>query len=127
MSQADSNTGSRPGTCPVDDTATVKTLKEESLERMEALVRQSARGITVLFDRDAISKALSSEGNNADFLDFQKMKVMQEVMTKLVDQKTLIDKLAFLNDLEEETYHLLIRTYFHLVEGTVRAASDTHH
>lgn len=127
MSQADSNTGSRPGTRPVDDTATMKALKEESLERMEALVRQSAKGITVLFDNPSIAKALNGNQSNSDFLDFQKMKTMQDVMTKLVDQKTLIDKLAFLNDLEEETYHLLIRTYFHLVEGTVRAATDTHH
>jgi len=130
MSQADSNTGARAGAKNSQQTAVVQNLKEDSLQRMEALVRQSAKGINVLFDNASIAQALSrtpDTGDTADFLDFQKMKRMQEVMTQLIDQKTLIEKLAFLNDLDRESYELLIRTYFHLVEGTVRASTDTHH
>lgn len=131
MSQADnagSGTGQGPQPPPEQpENKVTKEMQEKSLERMEALVRQSARGVHVLFDNVAIAQALGQRHDDSDFLDFQKMKRMQEVMTHLIARKSLPEKLSYLQDLDVSSYHMLIRTYFHLVEGTVRANSDIQH
>lgn len=100
---------------------------EQHLESMEALLKQSTQGIHVLFENSEIAKALSKAGDNREFFDFAKMKRVQDVMTHLVSKKNYIEKLAYLRDLDPESYHLLIRTYFHIVENAIRQASDRKH
>jgi hypothetical protein len=101
--------------------------QEKSLERMEALLRQSAMGIHILFQNREIASALKDSKNNSDFFDFKKMKIVQDVMTELIAKPTYYDKLAYINDLDAEAYQMLVRTYFHIVENNVRANSDHQH
>ena len=101
--------------------------QEKSLQSMEALVRQSANGIHVLFDNAAIARSLKGMTDDSDFMDVAKMKRIQEVMTQLINQNTYHDKLSFLHELDESSFTLLVRTYFHIVDGTVRAATDVQH
>ncbi|HPI41320.1 MAG TPA: hypothetical protein PLJ21_10990 [Pseudobdellovibrionaceae bacterium] len=100
----------------------MKAVEEKSLERMEALLTQSAMGVHILFDNHAIANILKQVKDEKDFLDYNKMKIVQDVMTELVAKKTYIDKRAYLNSLEPEAYQMLVRAYFHIVENTVRAA-----
>lgn len=100
----------------------MKAVEEKSLEHMEALLTQSAMGVHILFDNQAIANVLKQVTDDKDFLDYQKMKVVQDVMTELVAKKTYIDKLAYLNSLAPEAYQMLVRAYFHIVENTVRAS-----
>ena len=101
--------------------------QEESLASMEALVRQSAKGIHVLFDNRSIASAMTGVSDDSDFMDVAKMKRIQEVMTQLISQNTFHDKLSFLYELDADSFKLLVRTYFHIVDGTVRANSDVQH
>ena len=105
----------------------VPALEEKSLEKMEALLRQSALGVHVLFDNEDIANAMSPVSDNKDFFDFDKMKRVQDVMTELIAKPTYLDKVYYLRDLDTESYHMLIRTYFHIVENTVRATSEHQH
>ena len=107
--------------------STAPSVKEQNLERMEAILKQSANGIHVLFDNQSIAAALAPQIDNSDFFDFNKMKRVQDVMTALIEKKTYFEKLAFLRELDQESYHMLIRTYFHIVENTVRANTDHQH
>ena len=102
-------------------------VQEKSLERMEALLKQSAQGFHVLFENRAIAKALSEPRDEKEFFDFNKMKRIQDVMTELIAKQTYYEKLAYLQGLDEASYKMLIRTYFHIVENTVRAASNHQH
>jgi hypothetical protein len=104
-----------------------KKIQEQSLEKMEALVRQSSMGIHILFDNDAIAKVLKDPKDDKEFFNFDRMKKVQDVMTQLISRPTYIDKISFLKDLDGESYELLVRTYFHIVENTIRAASDHAH
>jgi hypothetical protein len=104
-----------------------KEVQEKSLERMEALLRQSAQGFHVLFDNRSIAKALGSSPDEKEFFDFNKMKRIQDVMTELIAKPTYYEKMAYLQELDESSYTMLIRTYFHIVENTVRAGSSHHH
>lgn len=94
---------------------------------MEDLMKHSTLGVHVLFDRESIIKVFKEKGNNDDFLDMQKMKIIQDVMTQLVAKKTYIEKVAYLRDLDPESYSLVVRMYFHIVENSVRTAQDLNH
>jgi len=102
-------------------------VQEKSLQRMEALLKQSAQGIHILFQNKDIAAAMKNVKDTADFFDFNKMKRVQDVMTELIGKPTYYEKLAFIQDLDAESYQMLIRTYFHIVENTVRANTEQHH
>jgi hypothetical protein len=55
------------------------------------------------------------------------MKRVQDCMTELIAKKTILDKMAYLKELDQEAYDMLIRTYFHIVENNVRQKSDLSH
>ena len=94
---------------------------------MEALLKQSAQGIHILFDNTEIARALGRSKDDKEFFDLTKMRKIQEVMTLLVARKSYYDKVSYLRDLDHDTLHLLIRTYFHIVENTVRQNSVRPH
>lgn len=105
----------------------MSSIEVQSLESMEALLSQSAQGIHVLFDNQSIATALKSVKDDTDFFDFSKMKKAQDAMTELISKKTYLDKVSFLKSLDEESYQMLVRAYFHIVENTVRASYDYKH
>ncbi len=102
-------------------------LEEKSLERMEALLTHSTLGVHILFDNQAIIKALQEGSDDADFQNVDKMKQVQDVMTELIAKKTYFEKQSFLSSLDKETYNMVIRAYFHIVENTVRAGHSSFH
>jgi hypothetical protein len=104
-----------------------KSAQEKSLERMEALLKQSAMGIHILFDNNSIAKVMSQGKDDKDFFDFNKMKRVQDVMTELIAKKSYYEKVSFLKELDDEAFEMLVRTYFHIVDNTVRAATEQHH
>ncbi|WP_374001512.1 hypothetical protein [Bdellovibrio bacteriovorus] len=102
-------------------------LEETSLERMEALLSHSAMGVHVLFDNQSIAKVLKEVSDDKDFYSFEKMKMVQDVMTALIAKKTYFEKMAYLQALDTESYQMLVRAYFHIVENTVRANHEHSH
>lgn len=105
----------------------LSAVEEKSLERMEALLRHAASGIHILFDNDAIAKVLARVKDDKDFFDFDKMKRVQDCMTALVAKDSYYEKMAYLRELDQESYEMLIRTYFHIVENTIRASHEMIH
>ncbi|MES3037223.1 MAG: hypothetical protein V4736_04880 [Bdellovibrionota bacterium] len=103
-----------------------KAVEEKSLERMEALLSHSALGVHVLFDNQAIANVLKNVKDDADFYDFEKMKRVQDVMTELVAKPTYIEKVNYVKSLDSESFRMLIRAYFHIVENTVRQTEVNH-
>ena len=70
---------------------------------------------------------MKSGTDDKDFFDFSKMKKVQDAMTELIAKKTYLDKVSYLKSLDEESYQMLVRAYFHIVENTVRANYDYKH
>ncbi len=102
-------------------------IEEKGLERMEALLTHSTMGIHALFDNKSIAESLQQVKDDKDFYDLAKMKKVQDVMTELIAKKTYFEKMAFLNSLDPESYTMLVRAYFHIVENTVRANHEDLH
>lgn len=127
MSEANSPSGNSPENPESTAQSISQDIKEKGLEKMEALLKQSAQGIHVLFDNQTIARAMSKKHDDRDFLDFNKMKRIQDVMTELVTKTNYYDKVAYLEALDEGSFDMLVRTYFHIVENTVRSTSEHSH
>lgn len=103
------------------------SIEEKNLERMESLLTHSALGVHVLFENKSIAEALREVKDDRDFYDFDKMKRVQDAMTELIAKKTYFEKVAYLRSLEAESFRMVIRAYFHIVENTVRATHEYPH
>ena len=105
-----------------------RSIDEKGLEQMETLLAHSARGgAHILFDNESIARVLRQVGDDQDFRDLKKMKQVQDMMTELVAKKSFFEKMAYLRTLDPESYQMLVRAYFHLVENTVRASHELQH
>ena len=100
---------------------------EKNLKTMEALLRHSTLGIHILFNNAMIAKVLKETKGDQDFLNFNKMKKVQDCMTELIAKKTYFDKINYLHQLDSDSYEMLVRTYFHIVENTMRASNSLSH
>lgn len=108
--------------------APLKDMKEKGLQKMEALLRQSALGIHILFDNETIAKSLKRKPrDDRELLDFDKMKRIQEIMTELITKGTYYEKVDYLQALDEDSFDMLVRTYIHIVENNVRQAAEHSH
>ena len=104
-----------------------KGVEQRGLEKMEALLSHSALGVHVLFDNKSIAQVLRNVKDDKDFYNFDKMKKVQDVMTELIAKRTYFEKVSFLQSLEPESFQMLVRAYFHIVENTVRANNELAH
>lgn len=102
-------------------------LDESSLERMESLLSHSAMGVHVLFDNKSIATVLKEVTDDKDVYNPEKMQKVQDMMTNLISKRTYFEKMAYLQALDSESYHILVRAYFHIVENTVRANHEHQH
>ncbi len=106
---------------------TLTNLDESSLERMESLLSHSAMGVHVLFDNKSIATVLKEVTDDKDVYNPEKMQKVQDMMTNLISKRTYFEKMAYLQALDSESYHVLVRAYFHIVENTVRANHEHQH
>jgi len=94
-------------------------LDKDQFKQVEYLFNQSAQGVHVLFDNADIRRVLSRPTEDVDFFTFENVEKIQNLLFKFVSQSSLEEKKAFLEKLDPETYDLLLRTYFNIVENSI--------
>lgn len=94
-------------------------LDKDQLKQVEYLFDQSSKGVHVLFQNEDIKRVLSSPTEDMDFFTFENVERIQTLLSNFVAQESLQAKLGFLEDLDQETYDLLLRTYFNIVENSI--------
>ena len=104
-----------------------RVVEEKNLERMEALLAYSARGVHILFDNKSLADVLKHVKDDTDFFNFDKMKKVQDVMTELIAKPTYFEKVSYIKTLDRESFEMVVRAYFHIVESTVRTNHDLNH
>ena len=102
-------------------------LDEKNLEKIEELLCQSLNGHHLLFDKQKVAQILKRPTENLDFFSYENVDKIQALFTELIQQETYFDKLCFIQELDEESYEILLRTYFHLVDNTALAVNKQHH
>ena len=89
---------------------------EEHLQHMEWLLAHAVSGTHLLFDHNSLKAVLKEVKDDRTFFSPEIMEKVQQLMTALLSKKTHLEKIAFLNDLDQDTFEILARSYFHMVE-----------
>jgi hypothetical protein len=99
----------------------------DKLEQLEFLLKQSLKGIHLLFDNKDIARVLSrvQDKDNKPF-SMEKLKEMQTLLTDFIAEESLEDKRDFLEELDESDYELLVHTYFNLLENSIKEEKIVH-
>jgi hypothetical protein len=94
-------------------------IDKDQLAQVEYLFNQSAQGIHFLFDNASIKRVLSKPTEDTDFFTFENMDRIQKLLSDLITRESLQSKMAYLESLDQDTYDLLLRTYFNIVENSI--------
>ena len=93
---------------------------EDNLAAVEDLLSQSVKGFHFAFDKDDIKLALGSPINGISDFTMENTEQVQEIFFEFVKKKTLQDKQDFLNGLTIIDRELIIKTYFNILENTLK-------
>jgi hypothetical protein len=102
-------------------------INESHLDQIEHLLAQSMNGIHLLFDNKTIADVLKTPTEDDKLFAFQNLDRIQDLFSQLVQQETFEEKVEFLSGLDSHGYELLLRTYFHIVENSIYAATTERH
>jgi hypothetical protein len=107
----------------------VKELKisDTHLDQIEHLLAQSMNGIHLLFDNETIARILRSPTEDMDLFQVRNLDKIHDLFTAFVGHKTLQEKRMWLESLDKESYEMLLRTYFYIVENSLFNADPTRH
>lgn len=105
----------------------MEKIEAKGLQQMEALLHHSTRGVHILFDNQTIARILKAPAEQKSLTDVESVRQVQEILTKLITKRSYTEKLAFLNDLDAKSLEMLVRTYFQIVENTIRANTNQYH
>lgn len=107
-------------------------MKEENvvnddLLAVEDLLSQSLKGFHFAFDKDDIKLAMGSPINGVQDFTLEDNKRVQEIFFEFVKQKSIQAKQDFLNNLPILDRELVIKTYFNILENTVKKCGKSIH
>lgn len=88
---------------------------------------QSMQGVHLLFDNKTIARILKTPTEKIDFFSFENMDRIQNLFTELIKRESIFAKLNYLESLDEESFEILLRTYFHIVDSTALSALELKH
>ncbi len=98
-----------------------------NLEHIEHLLCQSLNGLHLLWDHTNIAQILRVPTEDIDFFNPPNMDKLQDLFHQLIDKKTFNEKQLFLQSLDQESYEMLLRAYFHILDNTALMATPYRH
>jgi hypothetical protein len=102
-------------------------ISADKLSEIEYLLSQSIQGLHLLFDNKIIGKILKTPTEDIDFFSMDNVKRVQGILGDFISQKSIVEKQKFLKNLDEESYELLVRTYFNIVDNAILESSKFRH
>ena len=93
---------------------------EQKIQQMELLLLHSACGFHALFKNHEIKKALQHQVpfEKRTCPDYQKK--IEYLIGNLVEKQSLSEKIGYLNDLDPESYSLIVHTYIEILESALK-------
>ena len=102
-------------------------ISDSHLDEIEHLLAQSMNGIHLLFDNEKIAEILKTPTEDLDLFHNRNIDKIQDLFAEFVQNATFHEKQSYLANLDEESYELLLRTYFHIVDNSLYAADPNRH
>jgi hypothetical protein len=102
------------------------SISDSHLDQIEHLLAQSMNGIHLLFDNRTIARVLKTPTEDLDLFQERNLDKIQDLFTAFLQKATFAEKQLFLDSLDRESFELLLRTYFHIVDNSLLAESLRH-
>jgi hypothetical protein len=102
-------------------------INKHQLQQIEYLLDQSAKGFHLLFDPQTVKRILSQPTENLDFFTFENINKVQQILSDFLDKKSVMEKQRFIETLDSETFELLVRSYFNILDNTIFEATKLKH
>jgi len=87
---------------------------------MEVLLLHSACGFHALFENHEIKKALQNQVVSEKRSCPNNQKKIETLILNLVERTSLTEKIGYLNELDPESYSLVVHTYLEILESALR-------
>jgi hypothetical protein len=101
-------------------------ISDAHIDQIEHLLIQSMNGIHLLFDNETIARVLKNPTEHMDLFQLKNVDRIQELFTEFIKRKTLPEKQIFLSELDPESFELILRTYFHIVDNSLFSEDSRH-
>lgn len=102
-------------------------INDSHLDQIEHLLAQSMNGIHLLFDNETIARVLSKPTEEMDFFHDRNIEKLQDLFGRFLQKKTYQEKMLFLSALDSDSYEMLLRTYFHIVDNSLFSDDTNRH
>ncbi len=102
-------------------------LDESQVNNLKSILTQSEHGIHVLFENSLIAEVFKQPYSEENFFEVENLKKIQDDLIKLLQFKTLNDKKDFINTLDQESQHRIVRAYFYIIENNLRLNQKLQH
>ena len=103
-------------------------IEKTHIKEIEFLFAQSANGMHLLFDdTNKIKNILKTPTEEKRFFSSSNMKRIESLFTGLVAEKSFAGKKRYLSRLNSESFEIVVRTYFHIVDNTILTVHKTVH
>jgi len=102
-------------------------INQVQLKQLESLLTQSTMGIHILFDNLSLAEILGKPTENVDFFTHENLGRIQAILGEFLQKSDLDQKMLYLQALDQDSYELLVRSYFNIVENTVLEATKLKH
>ena len=84
-------------------------------------------GIHLLFDNETIARILKKPTEEIDLFHMRNLDKIQDLFTQFIQKPSFQEKLLFLGELDSESYEMLLRTYFHIVDNSLFSTDQLRH
>ncbi|MBC7690509.1 MAG: hypothetical protein H7222_01960 [Methylotenera sp.] len=91
-------------------------ISEDQLNQVEYLIDQSRQGNHVLFDAETIKRVFNAIPR-VHFPNEEQCYTVEHHIERLIEKPSLMQKRAYLEQLDTDTFDLVVRTYFNIVEN----------
>jgi hypothetical protein len=102
-------------------------ISDSHLDQIEHLLAQSMNGIHLLFDNETIARVLKKPTEEVDLFQQRNLDKIQDLFTAFIQKASFAEKQLYLSSLDKESYELLLRTYFHIVDNSLFADDTNRH
>jgi hypothetical protein len=101
-------------------------ISDSHLDEIEHLLAQSMNGIHLLFDNETIARILKIPTEEKELFHNRNLDKIQVLFADFVQKETFHEKQEYLHSLDKESFELLLRTYFHIVDNSLLNESTRH-
>lgn len=100
---------------------------DQQLDQIEHLLQQSMNGLHILFDHKKVAEILKTPTEKLKLFEKDNLKKIDQLFQGLVQKENLSLKQLYLENLDPESFEILLRAYFHIVDNSLRSTREWKH